>query len=133
MKDSQHEAGSGSGGSPCSASFIDEAIDGLQYIADSPPKEYGGFHENAIQTAKDALQSIAYLKEIAMAANEIMPCVNELVEASRDVLGMMAREPGGKDMKDIARVFGRLHCALEPFSDLPNVASDLSRTRSGSD
>jgi hypothetical protein len=52
------------------------------------------------------------LFEIAMAAKEVVPCVSELVEASREVLEMMARKPGGKDMKDIARVFGRLHCAL---------------------
>jgi hypothetical protein len=116
-----NNAGECSPASPCSASFIEEAIDGLQYICDSPPKEYGGFHENAIQTAKDAVQAIEYLKGIAIAANEILPSVNELVDASRDVLEMMSREPGGKDMNDIARVFGRLYCALEPFSDSPNT------------
>lgn len=107
-------------GRPCSAHFIEETIDGLLYICDSPPHEYGGFHPNAVQTAKDAVKSIAYLKEIAMAANEVMPSINELVEAAKEVLEMMSLPPGGKDMRDIARVFGRLHLALEPFSDLQN-------------
>jgi hypothetical protein len=52
---------------------------------------------------------------------EVMRSVIELVYAARDVREMMSRPPGGKDMRDIARVFARLHLALEPFSDLPNV------------
>lgn len=117
-------AGECSPASPCSAHFIEETIDGLLYICDSPPREYGGFHPNAVQTAKDAVKSIAYLKEIAMAANEVMPSINELVGAAKDVLEIMSLPPSGKDMRDIARVFGRLHLALEPFSDLPNHRLD---------
>ena len=37
-------------------------ICGLKYIARSPKSEHGGFHENAIQTAKDALAHIEYLE-----------------------------------------------------------------------
>jgi hypothetical protein len=35
---------------------------GLKYIAQSPSREDGGFHENAIKTAKDALRLIDYLE-----------------------------------------------------------------------
>jgi hypothetical protein len=37
-----------------------EPICGLRYIADSPSQEFGGFHENAIRTAKQALELIAF-------------------------------------------------------------------------
>lgn len=76
MTEAQDPRGSGLGGLPCSEHFIEETIDGLLYICDSPPHEYGGFHPNAVQTAKDAVKSIAYLKEIAMATNEVMSSVN---------------------------------------------------------
>jgi len=33
----------------------EELIKNLQYIADSPPREYGGFHSQAIGTARAAL------------------------------------------------------------------------------
>jgi hypothetical protein len=52
---------------------------------------------------------------------EVMRSVIELVYAARDVREIMSRPPGGKDMRDIAQVFARLHLALEPFSDVPNV------------
>jgi hypothetical protein len=35
-----------------------EVIEGLKYIADSPSKEHGGFHENTIAVAKAALKII---------------------------------------------------------------------------
>lgn len=34
------------------------ALDGLQYIAASPPYEHGGFHPNAVQAAKDGIEVI---------------------------------------------------------------------------
>ncbi len=37
-------------------------ICGLMYIANSPSREHGGFHENAIETAKQALRLIASLQ-----------------------------------------------------------------------
>ena len=36
---------------------------GLTYIARSPSREYGGFHPNAIQTAKDAIVELAAASE----------------------------------------------------------------------
>ena len=36
---------------------------GLKYIARSPHQEHGGFHENAIRTAQDALALITYLQQ----------------------------------------------------------------------
>ena len=32
-----------------------QMIEGLQYIAESPPHEHGGFHPSAVETAKNAL------------------------------------------------------------------------------
>ena len=48
-------------------------ICGLKYIARSPKQEHGGFHENAVQTAKDALHLIEYLESrvTAMKAQEV--------------------------------------------------------------
>ena len=39
-------------------------IDMLQYIADSPPREQGGFHENTIDTARSALYYLKQNKEL---------------------------------------------------------------------
>lgn len=39
-----------------------EMKDGLTYIAESPPMEHGGFHPNAVATAKAALQGIERLE-----------------------------------------------------------------------
>lgn len=39
-----------------------EPVCGLKYIAASPPREYGGFHPNAVATAKKALKLIASLR-----------------------------------------------------------------------
>ncbi len=35
---------------------------GLQYIADSPAREHGGFHPKAVKTAKAALRLIRQLR-----------------------------------------------------------------------
>ena len=37
---------------------------GLQYIADSPPREYGGFHPEAVKAAKAGLRLIARLRRL---------------------------------------------------------------------
>ena len=39
-----------------------DVIRGLQYIADSPEQKYGGFHINAVTTAKNALKEIRRLR-----------------------------------------------------------------------
>lgn len=41
-----------------------DPIPTLEYIADSPPQEHGGFHPNTVQCAKDALATIAWLREV---------------------------------------------------------------------
>ena len=49
-------------------------ICGLKYIARSPDREHGGFHENAIATAKQALRLIAYYEEtLAYLGNALNP------------------------------------------------------------
>lgn len=40
-----------------------ELIERLQYIADSPDREHGGFHAEAVQTAKDAIAELTALRE----------------------------------------------------------------------
>jgi hypothetical protein len=35
---------------------------GLKYIADSPPREHGGFHPQTVDIAKQALARIEYLE-----------------------------------------------------------------------
>ena len=35
-----------------------EIKDGLEYMAESPQKEFGGFHPNAVEIAKGALKMI---------------------------------------------------------------------------
>ncbi len=40
-----------------------DLIERLRYIAESPTREHGGFHENAIQTAKDAIAALAVERE----------------------------------------------------------------------
>jgi len=47
-----------------------DVLAGLRYIASSPPRERGGFHPNAVATAKAALRLIARLRRDAKAANE---------------------------------------------------------------
>ncbi len=42
-------------------------IQRLRYIADSPSEKHGGFHRNAIQTAKDAIR---YIKSNASNPNK---------------------------------------------------------------
>lgn len=42
----------------------------LQYIADSPSPEHGGFHPQAVQTAKDALVEIHRLREAVLLYHE---------------------------------------------------------------
>ncbi|MFA5135701.1 MAG: hypothetical protein WC505_08020 [Patescibacteria group bacterium] len=42
---------------------LTHTIAGLRYIASSPPQEGGGFHANAIMTAKSALHHIARLRK----------------------------------------------------------------------
>jgi hypothetical protein len=34
---------------------LEDTLEGLAYIASSPSQEHGGFHQNAIDTAKSAL------------------------------------------------------------------------------
>ncbi len=41
----------------------EETIERLKYIADSPPREQGGFHEEAIKTAKAALYQLKKKKK----------------------------------------------------------------------
>jgi hypothetical protein len=38
---------------------------GLRYIAASPAREHGGFHPEAVRTAKSALRLIARLRKAA--------------------------------------------------------------------
>ncbi len=40
-----------------------DVLERLQYIADSPSREHGGFHDNAIQTAKDAIAALTAERE----------------------------------------------------------------------
>lgn len=40
---------------------------GLKYIADSPPREYGGFHPSAVAAARSALRLISRLKSAVKA------------------------------------------------------------------
>ncbi len=37
----------------------DDVIERLNYIVESPSSEHGGFHENAIQAAKDAISALS--------------------------------------------------------------------------
>ena len=37
---------------------LDTTIEGLEYIADSPDPEYGGFHPEAVKIAKNALRHL---------------------------------------------------------------------------
>lgn len=49
-------------------------ICGLKYIARSPQHEHGGFHENVVQTAKDALRLIEhYENALALIGNALNP------------------------------------------------------------
>lgn len=41
-----------------------DVLDGLRYIADSPPPEFGGFHPEAVQTAIWAIAEIERLRAI---------------------------------------------------------------------
>lgn len=47
-------------------------MSGLAYIADSPPQKYGGFHPNAIATAKEALAEIRRLRSDLRRAKELL-------------------------------------------------------------
>ncbi len=68
-------------------------ICGLKYIARSPEREHGGFHENAVQTAKDALALIEYLetrvaamKQAQQAADQyFITCALERVRLSGEL------------------------------------------------
>jgi hypothetical protein len=46
-----------------------ELIERLQYIADSPDREHGGFHAEAVQTAKDAIAELTALREFVASLN----------------------------------------------------------------
>lgn len=48
---------------------LKDTIEGLKYIADSPPREYGGFHENAVQAAKSALHYLTRPDPLSDALN----------------------------------------------------------------
>ena len=41
---------------------LEDTLETLQYIADSPSQEYGGFHKNVINTAKSAIYWIKQLR-----------------------------------------------------------------------
>ncbi len=49
-----------------------DLIERLKYIADSPPREHGGFHEQTIQTAKDAIIHLENARTIIERGVEIM-------------------------------------------------------------
>jgi len=42
--------------------MVKETLEGLQYIADSPAAEHGGFHIETIKTAVDAIAQIRQLE-----------------------------------------------------------------------
>lgn len=43
---------------------LQNTITGLEYIAESPPQRYGGFHNDTVLTAKSALHHIKRLKGV---------------------------------------------------------------------
>ncbi len=48
-----------------------ELIERLQYIADSPDREHGGFHPEVVQTAKDAIAELTALREFVASLNSL--------------------------------------------------------------
>ena len=49
-----------------------QILEVLKYIASSPPEKSGGFHENTINVAKDAIKLIADLKSDNARLKEII-------------------------------------------------------------
>ncbi len=52
-------------------------IEGLKYIASSPPRENGGFHPEAVKTAKAALRLIARMRR---ALREVLPALQRAAQ-----------------------------------------------------
>jgi hypothetical protein len=73
-----------------------EVIAELKYIADSPAKKYGGFHENAVGAAKAALKIIdSPAKSTKMTKSEIIPVLKSLDYHDRiDILREFCRMGG---------------------------------------
>ncbi len=68
-------------------------LDGLRYIADSPAQEHGGFHPNAVQTAKLAILHIDALSRLLYRA------IREL-EYVQQVPGALAASSEGRSIID---------------------------------
>lgn len=64
----------------------------LKYIADSPPAEHGGFHENTIAAAKWALAEIA---RISTNYAKLHGCVQAYIQADPQIRGEAYRDLAG--------------------------------------
>jgi len=61
-------------------------ICGLKYIARSPKQKHGGFHENAVETAKQALRLIEHYEErLAFLGNALNPQCPPFIAPMRDI------------------------------------------------
>lgn len=93
-----------------------ELIERLQYIADSPDREHGGFHPEVVQTARDAIAELT-------AVREFVASLNFPIRTKR---GDIYDRPNGKcravnqDFKHIKGVFRN---PVEAFAALGGVAS----------
>lgn len=83
-------------------------IDALQYIADSPPHEYGGFHPNASRTAKAALTLIETLEDRNMRLRHALTAAQHFIQ------DVGTEDPEDiETMASIERLSGCIAAALE--------------------
>ena len=57
--------------------MTDDLLTRLQYIADSPAPEHGGFHTNLVQMAKDAIEEIKLLRDQIKIYQDVLQCIRE--------------------------------------------------------
>jgi hypothetical protein len=73
--------------------MADEIIERLKYIAESPSEEFGGFHAEAIATARDAITEITRLRaalfRLANAAGAYTAPGNSLWAAREEAMELL--------------------------------------------
>ncbi len=61
-----------------------DVIERLRYIAESPSSEHGGFHEHAIQTAKDAIFALGNLSALLKAYEQQLASEQEKFQKAKE-------------------------------------------------
>lgn len=108
--------------------------EGLKYIADSPPREHGGFPPQAVRAAKDGLSEIAALRRELAEATRRYGTLEQTHHSVLEHTGELLADLAAKDaeIEKLKPLLADVFEVLEPFEwidlDMPGVSGGYAVT-----